>query len=249
MRRFCLWVRHRSIPVALLLLRFAFVSLPAAADDIDQIDQLIQAEFRLLSEDVAAAASYKAVIPAEPLGIAGFDIGFEATATRLANKEAWDRASSGSAPSTVYVPKIHVHKGLPFGLDLGAFYASVPDSNINLWGAELRYAILEGGAASPALGLRATYSELTGVDQLDFNTTGLELTISKGFAFFTPYAGIGRLWVESTPVGVSNVQAEDFGLSKYYVGGNFNFAVVNLAIEADRTGEASSYSAKLGWRF
>ncbi len=231
------------------LLLFALVSLPAAADDIDQINQLIQAEFRLLSEDVAAATSYKAVIPARPLGIAGFDIGFEVTATKLANKEAWDRASSGSAPSTVYVPKIHVHKGLPLGLDLGAFFASAPDSNINLWGAELRYAILQGGVAQPALGLRATYSKLTGVDQLDFNTTGLELTISKGFAFFTPYAGLGHIWVKSTPVGVSNVLAEDFGLNKYYVGGNFNFVVINLAIEADKTGDTTSYNAKFGWRF
>lgn len=241
-------VHKRALPAAVLLL-LASVSPGAAANDIDQIDQLIQAEFRLLSEDVAAAASYKAVIPAKPLGIAGFDVGFEVTATKLANKEAWDRASSDSAPSSVYVPKIHVHKGLPLGLDLGAFYASVPDSNINLWGAELRYAILKGGVAQPALGLRATYTRLSGVDQLDFNTTGLELVISKGFAFFTPYAGIGRIWVESTPVGVSNVQAEDFGLNKYFVGANLNFAVVNIALEADRTGDATSYTAKLGWRF
>ncbi len=232
-----------------LLAAAVLAPLPAAADNIDQIDQLVQAEFRLLSEDLAAAVSYKAVVPAEPLGLAGFDLGIEVTATRLAHKETWDRASSDSAPSTVYVPKLHVHKGLPFGLDLGAFYASVPDSNVALWGAELRYAILAGGVTEPALGLRATYSRLTGVDQLDFQTKGLELSISKGFAFVTPYAGIGRVWVESTPVGVSNVQAEDFSVGKYYAGVNFNLAVVNIAVEADRTADATSYNVKLGWRF
>lgn len=248
MRRLPPSVHQRALPAAVLLL-LASVTPGAVANDIDQINQLLQAEFRLLSEDVAAAAAYKAVIPAKPLGIAGFDVGFEVAATKLANKEVWDRASSDSAPSTVYVPKLHVHKGLPLGLDLGAFYTSVPDSNIHLWGAELRYAILKGGVAQPALGLRATYTKLTGVDQLDFNTTGLELVLSKSFAFFTPYAGLGRIRVESTPVGVNNVQAENFGLNKYFAGANLNFAMVNIAVEADKTGAATSYSAKLGWRF
>jgi hypothetical protein len=241
--------KGRLSAAALLAAALTVAALPAAADDIDQINQLVQTEFRLLSEDIAAAASYKAVIPAEPLGTTGFDLGFEVTATKLQNESAWDRASSGSAPSTVYVPKVHVHKGLPFGLDVGAFYAVVPDSNIALWGAALRYAILAGGVAQPALGLRATYTQLTGVDQLDFNTTGLELTISKGFAFITPYAGLGRVWVKSTPVGVSNIQPEDFSLGKYYLGANINLAVLNIAVEADKTGEATSYNVKLGWRF
>ena len=69
-----------------------------AADNIDQITQLIQTDFRLLSEDLGAALSYKAVIPATPLGLTGFDLGVEVTATQLENRDAWDRASSGTAP-------------------------------------------------------------------------------------------------------------------------------------------------------
>jgi hypothetical protein len=220
-----------------------------AADNIDQINQLIQTDFRNLSEDLGAALSYKGVIPAKPLGITGFDIGIEATATKLQHRDAWDRASSGTAPDTVYIPKLHLHKGLPAGFDLGAFYTSVPDSNIKLWGAELRYAILEGGVVEPALGLRGTYSKLTGVSELDFHTTGLELLVSKGFAIFTPYAGVGRIWTTSEPVGVSNIKKEEFSQGKYFVGGNLNLGLVNLALEADKTGDATSYNAKLGFRF
>ncbi|MBI3777467.1 MAG: hypothetical protein HY274_00870 [Gammaproteobacteria bacterium] len=220
-----------------------------AATNIDQINQLIQQEFRLLSEDLTAAASYKGVIPAKPLGITGFDLGLEVSATKVGHKDAWERATSGSVPSTVYVPKLHLHKGLPLGIDIGAFYSSVPDSNIALWGAELRYAIFEGGMATPALGLRGTYTKLTGVKELDFHTTGLELLVSKGFAVFTPYAGIGQVWTTSEPVGVSNVSKEEFSLGKYFVGGNVNLGLVNFAVEADKTGGAASYSAKLGFRF
>lgn len=220
-----------------------------AAKNIDQIDQLIQSDFRKLSEDLGAALSYKGVTPAEPLGITGFDIGIDATVTKLQHRDAWNRASSGTTSDSVVIPKLHLHKGLPAGFDLGAFYASVPDSNIKLWGAEMRYAILEGGVAQPALGLRGTYSKLTGVGQLDFHTTGLELLVSKGLAIFTPYAGAGRVWTTSEPVGVPNIKKEEFSLGKYLVGGNLNFGLANFAFEADRTGAATSYGAKFGFRF
>jgi hypothetical protein len=220
-----------------------------AAKDIDQVNLLTQAEFRDLSSDLGAAVSYKAVIPAEALGITGFDIGAEVTATKIEHPSAWDHASSGSAPDTLYIPKVHAHKGLPAGFDIGASYASAPETNVNVWGAEVRYALVQGGVVNPAVGLRATYSKLNGVDQLELNTKGLELTVSKGFAFFTPYAGVGRVWTESTPVGVSGLQREKISDGKYYVGGNFNFLAGNLALEADRTGDATSYSVKLGFRF
>ena len=220
-----------------------------AAGNIDQINLLSQTQFRELAEDMGAALSYKALTPATPLGITGFDLGIEATATKIQNTDAWDRAISGSAPNTVYLPKLHAHKGLPAGFDVGAFYSSVPNSNIRLWGAELRYAILGGGALEPALGVRGTYTKLSGVDQIDFHTTGLELTLSKGFPIFTPYAGLGRVWSTAEPVGVPTLSKEDFGQEKYFVGGNFNFGLANLALEADKTGGATSYGLKLGFRF
>lgn len=241
---------HRILILAPVLL--GGVSLPLAADDIDQIDQLLQAEFRDLSRDMGAALSYKAVAPVEPLGIIGFDIGLEVTATDLRHRAAWEQASSGDAPSTVYVPKVHLHKGLPLGIDVGAFYASVPSSNIDLWGAEIRYALIKGGVAVPAVGLRGTYSMLSGVEQLEFNTKGLELGISKGFALLTPYAGVGRVWIESTPAGTAAstpLEQEKFSETKAYIGANLNFLAGNIAVEADRIGDVTSYSAKFGFRF
>ncbi len=241
---------QRLSAFAVLILALA-VSPARAASDLDSINALGQTQFRLLSEDLGAALSYKALIPAEPLGTTGFDIGIEVTATPLENDTVFAQAiSSNDAPSTLIVPKVHVHKGLPFGFDIGAMLATVPDSNISLWGAEVRYAILKGGTASPALALRASYSQLTGVDQLEFNTTGLDLSISKGFAFVTPYAGAGVVWVRSTPdIPGTALQEEEFSVGKYFVGANFNFAVINILAEIDRTGENTSYGLKLGWRF
>jgi hypothetical protein len=234
-----------------LLLAFLYAPLLSAADDLDQIDQLLQTEFRNLSEDLGAATGYKAVTPAEPLGVTGFDIGLVITATDLDHSQDWQKAaSSGSAPGTVVAPKLQLHKGLPLNLDIGGFYTSIPDTNVKLWGAELRYAILEGGLSVPAVAIRGSYSTLSGVDQLDFATTGLDLSISKGFAFVTPYGGVGTQWVSSDPTGTAaSLNSEDFSQNRFFVGMNLNFGLINFALEADSTESVNSYSAKAGFRF
>lgn len=224
-----------------------------AANDLDGINQLAQDSFLKLSEDLGSALSYKAVAPAEPLGILGFDIGIEASSTSLQNKDVFDQACNNCSINTLIVPKVHAHKGLPFGLDVGLMYSSVPNSNVKMTGMELRYAIIEGGVAMPAVAVRGTYSKLSGVDQLDLSTKGVELTVSKGFLMLTPYAGVGQNWVTSTPnttgLGGITLQEESFTQSKYYVGLNVNLGLLNLAAEVDETGGAKTASAKLGFRF
>ncbi len=232
------------VPLSALL-----AAAPAAAQEIDRLQNLVQAEFRLLSEDLGAALSYHAQIPAEPLGITGFDFGVGVTATRFENAALLQRATSDDAETTLYVPTLRLHKGLPAGFDVGLTYASVPGSNIRYTGGELRYAIWQGGVASPALAVRGSLTKLSGVDQLAFDTRGVDISISKGFGFLTPYAGIGRVWVESDPRGTAGLRPEEFSLTKTFVGFGVNFAVLNINFQVDKTGEATSSSLKLGWRF
>jgi hypothetical protein len=238
----------RSLLLKCAMLAPLLAAAPAVAQDIDQLQNAAQAEFRLLSEDLGAALSYHAQIPAEPLGLAGFDIGVGVTATRLEHSGIWQKVTSDDAEATLYVPTLRLHKGLPAGFDIGLTYASIPGSNISYTGGELRYAILKGGVASPALAVRGSLTKLSGVDQLGFETRGIDVSISKGLAIFTPYAGIGRVWIESTP-HILGLQKEEFSLTKVFVGIGMNLAVLNLNLQADKTGDATSYSFKLGWRF
>jgi len=235
--------------LALSILSLGSLCLPAQAADLVAIGAISQSDFRLLSEDMGAALSYKPLQPSEPLGVLGFDIGIAATATKLENSANYAAAFSGSLPSSLVVPALRASIGLPLNFDIGASYAAVPDSNIKLWGAELRYAIVEGGTATPSVALRGSYTSMDGVDQLKLTTTGLDVSISKGFAMFTPYAGIGKVWVTSTPDPSSGLVEEDFDLNKVFVGVNMNLAVINIAVEGDKTGDATSYGIKFGWRF
>jgi hypothetical protein len=229
-----------------VVLALAAPALQAA--DIDELQNLGQAQFRLFSEDLGAALSYKSMIPAEPLGLTGFDVGVEVSATTLENTEPFRLATGEDDLDTVVVPKLHVHKGLPFNIDVGFLYASVPDSNITLTGAEVRYSFIEGGPVMPALAVRGTWSQLGNVDQLDLETRGLELTASKGFAMLTPYVGVGQVWVESEP-NVADLDTESFELSKYYVGANLALGLLSVSIEADQTGDTRTLGAKFALRF
>jgi hypothetical protein len=233
------------------LLAIALCSLAAQAQagGIDRLQDLSQQQFRALSEDLGAAFGYKGLVPAEPLGLAGFDVGVEMTATRLDNPGVADRASRGGYPDTLVVPKVHAHKGLPAGLDVGGFYGEIADGNGRILGAELRYALLEGGVGTPALAVRASYSRLEGVSQLALDTRGVDLMLSKGLGPLTPYAGVGRRWVESRPDAGTGLGDERFSLGTGFVGLNFNLGGPNLAVEVDKTGDAVSYGVKLGLRF
>lgn len=236
----------RRVAAALL----AAAATPALAADINSIQLLSQSEFRRLSEDLGAALSFKPLIPSEALGITGFDLGAAVTGTRLKNAAIFEKASSGGdVPSVLPVPTLRLHKGLPLNLDAGVALSQVPGTNIRYTGGELRWAILPGSTLTPAVAIRATLTRLTGVDQLDFDTKSLDVSISKGFANVTPYGGIGQVWVRSTPRGVPALRGEDFTQTKVFGGLNVNFGLANLAFEADRTGDATTVGAKLGFRF
>lgn len=240
-------ILKNTLSLKLVAALFLTVTLPAYADNnFDHLQNLSQTEFGLLAKDFTAAASYKAVAPGAPLGITGFDLGVEVGATQLANSTVWKKA--GSDISSVYLPKIHVHKGLPFDIDIGASLAATPNSDIKLVGFEARYAILAGSIATPSVSVRAATTRLSGVTQLDLNTQSLELTASKGFLLFTPYVGVGRVWGSVTP-HVLSLNKVSTTANKLFAGLNANFGLINLLGEVDRTGDNDTVSVKVGFRW
>jgi len=237
-------LKHGFVAVALLT-----ASLPAVAKDIT-IQGLSQDDFHKISQDLGAALSYKPLTPAEPLGLFGFDLGVAATDTKIKNTDSFKNAGAADV-SDIAVPSLRFNMGLPFGLDVGVMAGAAPSTSMRLYGGEVRWAFIKGSTTMPAIALRGSYTQLAGVDQLDFNTKGADLSISKGFAMFTPYAGIGKVWVTSTPKNIvgATPSKESLSENKYFVGVNMNFVLINVALEADKTGDDTSYGLKLGFRF
>jgi len=243
------------------LLPFILLGEAFAFDDINFATGMTQRLFKDFSDQLGGALSYKPVSPAEPYGITGFDIGIEVTAVKL-DDEYWKYAiKGGDVPGYALIPKLHVIKGLPFGIDVGAVYSQVPDTNIKCFGGEVKYAFMKGSAVTPAVAVRGTYTQLSGVDQLDFKTYGAEATISKGVGFgvkLTPYAGVGVNRFQSTPKGFASapVLSGGLGLSeensthlKAYAGTRFTITLIAITGEVELNDVTPVYSLKAGLAF
>lgn len=233
------------------MIRFAvpllLAALPVHAADFPTVGTLVQDEFRALSEDLGAALSYKGVTPATALGVLGFDVGIEVTETRMENSRAFALAGAGGR-SRLAIPKLHIHKGIIAGLDVGAFVGGAPQIDAALFGADIRYTLLDDGLLSPAVGVRLSGTKATRTGDLDISTAALDLTVSKRFTAVTPYAGGGVVRVDSAVRG-SGLADERFNRSRYFAGVNVNLLAANLAFEAERMGDNTSLSAKVGLRF
>lgn len=225
----------------------AACTLPAHAGEFTSIGSLSQGEFRRLAEDLGAAFAYKGVTPATPLGPVGFDVGVEVTGTRMENSSLFARAGAGSH-SQLVIPKLHVTKGLFAGLDIGAFAGGTGDVSAALFGGELRYAIVSDTLTTPAVAVRLSGTRATGLGDLKIGTAAADLMVSKVFVALTPYAGAGIARVQAKPGGTALAE-EKFNKSRVFGGLNVNLVGANFALEAEKMGDNTSLSAKVGWRF
>lgn len=237
---------RRAILVLLLL---GLAGNAWAGNDINDLPALNQGQFHDLSKDLGAVLTFKQLQAAAPEGILGFNLGVDVSTTDVAHQSAWDTATGGSDLQSVSLARVRASKGLPFGFDLGGFYSYATNSNVKAWGADLRYAILDGSSTTPALGLRAAFSELGGVSGLAFRTRSLDLTISRSYGPFSPYAGLGRVWITSNPDAYTGLHDESISADEGFVGIAVSVLVVNLALEVNRTAGNNTYSARLGFGF
>jgi len=224
-------------------------SMSAHAQTFDALESLTQDQFELLMSNLAAATHYKGIAPAEPLGILGADVAFELSSTDTSN-DVFELAGGSAADlsSTVIVPRLHAHKGLPFGFDVGAFLGAVADTDITIIGLEVRYALIQGGILTPALAVRASASRLQGTSDIELDNAALEITLSKGFLPFTPYVGAGIVFSRGSVNGISELDDVSFDQEKLFIGVNVNLGI-NFGVEAEITGEFTTFSAKTGIRF
>ena len=236
-----------------LTLSLCLAALPAAAKDVEvdftscntNPQQSCQQAFESISEDLVAAIDYKAVGPAEATGLTGFGVGVVGSYVPVDVDADWQQAT-GEDFSGIPLVGLQVTKGLPLGLDLGAFYSTAPGTNVDLYGAEVRYAFLEGSTTTPALALRGTYSVVTGIDSFDLDSKSVELALSKGFGPITPYVGVGYVWGSADPdvTGLEEAKVED---PKATIGVRFSLMLFEITPQVGQVGDNVTYALRLGF--
>lgn len=229
-------------------------ALPLAAQsEIDFDPAITQVQFSEFSRLLAQGIYATPVDAARARGLLGFDIGVAATAIPVDTGAAYWQNSVGddfTISDHVAVPRVIVSKGLSVAT-LSAMYSKVPDTDIAMLGAALDVPIIDGGIVKPTLALRGSYATLQGVDQLDLNTYGVELFLSKGFGPLTPYVAAGRARSDSTgritlPDASTITLTDEADSNRFTVGVKLSLLLPKIIIEATQ-GEERSYAAKVSF--
>lgn len=225
------------------------LSTPVMADQhISQLGTLIDSQFRLFAENLSAAQNHRALGRGSKSGAGALDIGFQLSTAQLERDSFLESLAPEQTPNVLQIPRLHISTGYNDGWNAGAFYSSVPDSDIQIYGGELRYSMTpHSESIFPALSLKGTYSQLTGVDDLFVTSTGLEVSVSKGFSYFTPYAGMGTTWLD----GEYQLDGYTSHLTqnKYFMGLQFNLGMFSLSAQTEQAGTSSTTKATMGVRF
>lgn len=257
----------KKIVLALLVVLVASLAAqPAIAKMNIYLGSLVlgpmtQGQFKDFSRELGLAISYSPLAPAEPLGggvLPHVDVGIAATYADIKSGATYWKVAATNVPTYLGFAKVQAQVGIPFiPVDLGFVYAVEQDSDIKYAGGEIKLAILKGGVATPALALRGAYTKMStlkqsGIDMLDVDTKSLDLSISKGFAMLTPYAGVGGVWITSKPKFSPLsplLTKENITEIKGYVGLKLSLLpVLNVVGEADFA-QVSSYSLRLNLHF
>jgi len=222
----------------------------AWAYEFNALNQLAsQAEFKQVAQDLSATLAYKPQAPADSLGVIGFDLGLSVAATTVKSKDVLKRATgSDNVPGALPSVTLRAEKGLPLGFDVGVSYGVIPGTSASAFSGALKWAFVSGGLVTPSLATRVFFTETNGLGDMGLRSQGVDVSISKGFAIVTPYAGVGI--VRSRASTKSNVWAkESYTQTRVFAGANVNLLVMDLSVEADKTGDDTTVGVKAGFRF
>ncbi len=195
-----------------------------------------------LIQTIAISGDHHAYQPATSLGLVGFDIGVDGTVLTLPSDftSALTVATGAAVPSLLILPKLNLHKGLPFGIDLGFSYTAAGTATttaLQSYGADIKYAILDGGLVAPTLALRVSGS-LTTLSFLQTRAYSFDAVFGKNFVFIDPYVGAGiSMWSGSLNVPVTSglaVAASHSGTTpRVFAGAQLKLGVLHITGQMD----------------
>ncbi|MEM6957902.1 MAG: hypothetical protein AAF645_19555 [Myxococcota bacterium] len=173
------------------------------------------ANYRRLMSQLGFALISPVLAPARTTGYRGFYIGFETSVVQIDDDtDYWRRGTEGDSQSvgenrfvTATLPssRVHLRKGLPYGLELGANFGRLYNTDTWILGAELRIALLEGfrrGSAGwlPDLAVRGAVRTLVGAEQYHLTVPIFDIVLSKpivlgGTVTLTPIVAGQFAWI------------------------------------------------------
>lgn len=224
-------------------------------------------KFREFAEMTGLVSNFKALSPANPLGIWGFKGGLELTSIPPGTFQIF----SNTVDLPPFFPRLHVVKGLTPNFDaevsilfpkllIGfsrALALPLEIKDLITYGGGLKYALFTEEEFPFSLAARITYNRLN-VSFYRSDVFGADASISRSLTLpflplsFTPYIGagyisiIGKFRKEKIPLGLNtDYKIQDY---RYFAGLSTRFLIFNLTGQADFANpkRANTVSLKIG---
>lgn len=183
----------------------------------------------------AIGGAHHAMMPASDLGmLLGFDAGIvvEGVGLPASVTNAYSlitQQSTDSIPTLIPIPMLMLHKGLPFGIDVGFSYFTYGSGEVTEIGGDLQWTFLRS-ALLPAVAVRESvdYNHLYFVDTHCYTT---DVLVSKNLIVIDPYIGVGMQNWSGSLVGNVNTGALPVSISGSASGTDFHaFAGVPIKL-------------------
>jgi len=223
----------------------------AFADEYEIQSSLTQDQFKSLTKEMGLMVTPTPNSPAEPLKTFGFDVALETSVIDIKQdeghwKNAWD---NGDPDGMTMVNRVHIQKGFPFGLDLGVSVSKGTNIPFTALTGEVKYALLKGTVATPALSVKGSYTRVFGLDDISLQTLSAGVYVSKGFLMLTPYAGAETVFTMASDDSGNDLDDENTNSVRGLAGlqvSPFPFLVINAEVAV---GTVTQYGLKAGVRF
>ena len=218
----------------------------ATANSFGDVRQLSQDAFLRLSNDLASVTALRALSPGVTLNLLGVDVGLEVGVTNVNADDVWKKAGGGSAQ--VITPRVTLQKGLAAGFDIGASIGVAGGVGTQMIGGIVRYQLFDPGLVAPGVTLRLTANRELGATNVSFRSLGADFVVAKPLVVVTPYVGIGMLRTSTNAAGTS-LAGVTVNRTRTFVGFDTRLAFATVSVEAERIGDTTTVSSKIGLRF
>jgi hypothetical protein len=159
-------------------------------------------------------------------------------------------ASAADESSDWNVTRIGARFGLSDRVDLGAWGGYNSGMSDGMAGMDVKIALVRQGTSMPvSVSVRPSFSSTVGASDRWAASTGVDLTVSRAFGAFAPYAGVAATSSLATEKLLNlDVDRETTNQALSYAGLTYAWRSLVAAVEVEK-GTKVSYAFRLGTRF
>jgi hypothetical protein len=218
---------------------------------------LTQGAWRQFVREAALVVYFRPLASARPLGRRSVELSVLQWSTRIDDMEsAWN--DTFTHPDSLHwlfdgdalpIPGLMLRAGVTDRADAGVYFTKAISANYGFLAGQVQYSLLDDSSRNVAVAARATAVRLLGPDDLTLSVYGIDLVLSRSYAFLSPYAGVSGL-VSRGRERTSKVDLDDetvFGVQGS-VGAAVNVRGARLGAELNLA-RVTGYSIKVGYAF